>query len=677
MKFKRARKLVALKLRRDESAPGLRSPEGSNTLVLALGCSILVLSSLSSVLKAQAQSGEYYVATNGNDSNPGTMSQPWKHIGYAASNNAVQPGDTVYIRGGTYDESIIQQISGSPGQPITYRNFPGEVPIIGDADAPGEWRWFILDQSHLTIQGITFSDYHGGAIHVRTIDTDMTDITIVDCTFEHQKRYSEANAQHAVYFTSYRSGHYLQNISVQGNHFHDIDTLNAQGIGNEVLTVAGDVRDVKFVGNAIANVTSIGIDIIGRSTIGQPTRVLVSGNNVSAHGLAHPSASGIYLDGAGTDVIVEGNVVHSGPLGITVNLELDADDLETQRVIVRRNVLYNNGINLKLGVGSWQDDCAQRTAIIDSVAVHNTVFSDIDGQVNNYFGCGEGLRWKNNIYSHTSPGGGYQYQFVNETADPYTWTLDYNFFHSNGEAKSYQWEGETYESLSSLQAASGEDQNSREGNPLFRDAINRNFHLEADSPARNTGGPLTTTNSSGSGTTIPVDDARYFSNGLGLQAGDRIRVGNNDPVMVIGVDHVNNRITMDESISWQDEEPVNYDYSESGPDSGAYEEHSVDYIVYLPWIATDHPPQSGFDAPPTGDRRAFLVSPLTLLQRLGTFIQLKLSFWLLAVVVVVVILLAWQLRPANTRLWSRSWRRWKCRLTRCGNVLDRNRGLRK
>src|SRR5205823_870147 len=46
----------------------------------------------------------YYVATNGSDSNAGTINQPFQTIRTGLSR--LHPGDTLYIRGGTYSESI-------------------------------------------------------------------------------------------------------------------------------------------------------------------------------------------------------------------------------------------------------------------------------------------------------------------------------------------------------------------------------------------------------------------------------------------------------------------------------------------------------------------------------------------------------------------------------------------
>jgi len=69
-----------------------------------------------------------YVAPNGNDSNPGTKSSPWRTL-KKAGNSAVA-GDTIYVRAGTYNERLEPKNSGSAGKFITFSAYPGEKPII-------------------------------------------------------------------------------------------------------------------------------------------------------------------------------------------------------------------------------------------------------------------------------------------------------------------------------------------------------------------------------------------------------------------------------------------------------------------------------------------------------------------------------------------------------------------
>ncbi|NOU71373.1 hypothetical protein GC098_08050 [Paenibacillus sp. LMG 31458] len=79
---------------------------------------------------------QYYVSTTGSDSNPGTISSPFKTIQKAS--NLMVAGDTVILRGGTYNETITPQTDGTSGNPITYKAYPGEtVTISGSAPVTG------------------------------------------------------------------------------------------------------------------------------------------------------------------------------------------------------------------------------------------------------------------------------------------------------------------------------------------------------------------------------------------------------------------------------------------------------------------------------------------------------------------------------------------------------------
>lgn len=72
--------------------------------------------------QTQAAINTYYVATSGNDSNPGTASQPWKTIQHAAS--SVNPGDTVVVQAGTYNERVTLSRSGSSSAYINFKADP-------------------------------------------------------------------------------------------------------------------------------------------------------------------------------------------------------------------------------------------------------------------------------------------------------------------------------------------------------------------------------------------------------------------------------------------------------------------------------------------------------------------------------------------------------------------------
>jgi hypothetical protein len=75
---------------------------------------------------------DYYVSTSGSASNNGSLSSPFKTIKQAA--DIMYPGDTCYIMGGTYRETVIPARSGELGTPITFTNYNNEGVTISGAD---------------------------------------------------------------------------------------------------------------------------------------------------------------------------------------------------------------------------------------------------------------------------------------------------------------------------------------------------------------------------------------------------------------------------------------------------------------------------------------------------------------------------------------------------------------
>ncbi|MHC4530937.1 MAG: DUF1565 domain-containing protein [Planctomycetota bacterium] len=71
----------------------------------------------------------YYVSTSGSDSNDGSESSPWLTIQHAV--DSVGPGETIYVRGGVYNELVNFTNSGSAaGGYIRLQNYEGETAVI-------------------------------------------------------------------------------------------------------------------------------------------------------------------------------------------------------------------------------------------------------------------------------------------------------------------------------------------------------------------------------------------------------------------------------------------------------------------------------------------------------------------------------------------------------------------
>lgn len=103
----------------------------------------LMLAVLAATGSAGVHAATYYVAPNGDDQASGELKAPWKS--FARAQQAAQPGDTVYFRGGVYAftaattscasrratvSGIVIDKSGVDGKPIRYWAYPGEKPVF-------------------------------------------------------------------------------------------------------------------------------------------------------------------------------------------------------------------------------------------------------------------------------------------------------------------------------------------------------------------------------------------------------------------------------------------------------------------------------------------------------------------------------------------------------------------
>jgi len=109
----------------------------------------LGLLTASLVLAGGASAAEYYVAAEGAAQGDGSRAKPWT-LGVAlAQPSALQAGDTVWLRGGTYRGPFTSALKGEPGKPIVVRQYPRERATIDCTVSNevalainGAWAWY-------------------------------------------------------------------------------------------------------------------------------------------------------------------------------------------------------------------------------------------------------------------------------------------------------------------------------------------------------------------------------------------------------------------------------------------------------------------------------------------------------------------------------------------------------
>src|SRR5450631_624727 len=107
------------------SARGSRSRPPSTARLLLAG----FLLSMALLSPDPATATDYYASPTGTSSTAagtGTIANPWALQTALAQPATVHPGDTIWLRGGTYPGKYVSYLAGTPSMPIVVRSYPGE-----------------------------------------------------------------------------------------------------------------------------------------------------------------------------------------------------------------------------------------------------------------------------------------------------------------------------------------------------------------------------------------------------------------------------------------------------------------------------------------------------------------------------------------------------------------------
>jgi hypothetical protein len=448
----------------------------------------------------------FYVATTGSDSNPGTLSSPWRTIQHAA--DSVHPGDTVYVRGGVYNEAVNISVSGSAiAGPITFQTYPGEQAIVdGTGLVPStsgpQGLINITNQSYVSIQGFEIRNYRTSSASATPagiwVSGSGSNIQLLNNVIHGIVTTSETTGNAfgiAVYGTSAPAS--LDSVTISGNQVYDLRTGQSESVN-----VDGNVTNFVIANNLVHDNDNIGIDVIGFEGVSPDPAYdyarsgTVSGNtiyNISA--INNPGegnqydANGIYVDG-GSQVVIERNLIHNVDIGIEMASEHRGH--VTSFVIARNNLVYStNSAGMTIGgyasnVGGT-DHCTIVNNTLFQNDTKNTGSSEFQIQyyaTNNVF--------KNNIV-YASPQGLFVSNYTSSEPNPAD--MDYNLYYSslNASMAGFVWNGTTFTGFSSYQSATGKDGHSQYADPHFLSLTTPDLRVQLTSPAVNAGinlGPL-------------------------------------------------------------------------------------------------------------------------------------------------------------------------------------------
>jgi hypothetical protein len=461
-----------------------------------------VSATASITLLAQASTGTtYYVATNGNDSNNGSINSPWLTVQHAADTAAA--GDTVLVREGVYNEYVGFHVSGdATNGPITFASYPGETAILDGTglDIPGgQYGLFTLkDVGDVIVTGFELRNYKTSSlkdvpIGIYVLGAGSGD-QIVNNHIHDIWTTAKTNPQQCgsdafgltVYGT--KAPQAIEGLAISGNELDHMKTGCS-----ETLSLDGNVRDFAVVSNLVHDDDNIAIGAIGFEHVSPNPRYdqarfgEIRGNvvyNITSYG--NPdygkqyASDGIYVDG-GRNIVIEQNLVHDADLGI--ELASEHKDHVTSAVIARNNVIYSgNSAGISIGGYGAARGGTEHCTVVNNTLWNNDTKHTGSGEIQIQFNATHN-RVLNNI-AYAGPQSLLVNDFTTSTPDPAA--LDYNLFYAKvGDAKAkFLWQKTHYTGFANYQNGSGEDLHSLFVDPDFDNLGNPpDLDIKSGSPA--------------------------------------------------------------------------------------------------------------------------------------------------------------------------------------------------
>ncbi|OHB62926.1 MAG: hypothetical protein A2Y76_11610 [Planctomycetes bacterium RBG_13_60_9] len=578
---------------------------------------------LSLFLICESIGATYYVDnTGGSDQNSGlSPTTAWATI--TKANATMVAGDTVYIRAGTYNQVIRPANSGTAGNPITYKNYANEAVTV--RGATGQIAVVNLTSSYIVVDGFTLKHIDPAS------NTSPRIVLIYGESYDHN---TIRNCNIVCQGPGTYNGSREWAIQVSYADYCTIENNTISGWPVIGINIAVGATHAIIRGNTILNTQSSAIDMSAQSY--GPHYALIEDNFIDFT----YQEDGIQFEAnydvpSGTDydsnqkVVIRNNVIR-------YCAENAIDFKGSAHMVIENNILYgivgdNEGLadGAAPGMGAWTimhgSDAGSRNMII-----RNNVIYDGPGGIlpENYYKIyNNTIIYNNHDYSgsNSSRTSTYKPVFVGISAwagkekvaiknniigghnsadvaigrNASTLEIDGNLYFNDSGALLVDFRGSNNwslvpfsqwpQTLSSLSGAQGCDVHSLETPPLFvnvpRDLTgsheNFDFNLQPGSVAIDAGLFLTQTTSSGQGTTIPVKDAGYFSDGYGVADGDVIQLaGQTSTARIVSVNYSLNTLTVDTTLSWNAGQGVSLPYHGATPDIGAREYGQTNTYIY-------------------------------------------------------------------------------------------------
>ena len=224
-----------------------------------------------------ALAADYYVDVKGDDANPGTQAKPWRTLGRAMGEKAPGPGpgDTIWVRGGSYPEEVKAVRGGAPGKPLSLRAYGKEKPVL---EGGGKLKIALhlgkgakAAADHVVIEGLLITGYKDRGVFVdRRLDVTVRKVEVTRCyrgfwiLGARRFRLQHSDVHHNVYNNVFVDGWGVPSVGIELSdsrfrHTEKMDNIRIHPPATHICA-RGEVDAVEPAGLGLARLTSSKID---------------------------------------------------------------------------------------------------------------------------------------------------------------------------------------------------------------------------------------------------------------------------------------------------------------------------------------------------------------------------------------------------------------------------------
>jgi hypothetical protein len=514
-------------------------------------CKVAVLSAFLILgMSSLSHATNYYVdSTAGNDSNAGTsQTAPWKSV--AKVNSSAPGGSTVSFKAGSIWSETLVPPSGAAGAPTVYNSYgTGNKPQIKGLTVNGK--------AYITVDG--FEIWNDNSNYPVYIYNKANHITVKNC---YVWASSTCGWWAALYVTNASYNDFENNTVEHRNTSsqHDAFALD-QGCSYNIIK-----------NNTTGTATHYSLSITGASDV-NPT--WTSSYNYIGYNTVKNSVGSVAQNYTNSNNNVIEHNTFSG--GGTADAYPTTFKLLGSNNIFRFNVLRDmpkgttNGRGLRLETYAYGGTWPVNKALYNHV--YNNVLTNIGGTEGSngaiYVGTNDTTGVATNAYNV------FMNNIVFADTLPYEITEQWNtLIHDNSFINNIVFRSGVTNVVytdGSARSISGQQayqtalwQKNLQTDPM----LDSTLKPMTGSPALGGGSQMTkVTSAAGSGSSITVADAAFFTDGMGIVTGDTIQIGTQTAV-VKSVNYSTKVLTLDRSVTWTQGQNISLAYAGSNPDIG-------------------------------------------------------------------------------------------------------------